>query len=145
MLTNNQMINMLHQAKVRPSVHRLAVLEYVANRQTHPTADEVFTALAADFPTVSRTTIYNSLHTLVEAHLLKELDIESGSAHYDLAQQMPHSHFRCKCCGSIFDMSLPAGLADSVQTGFIVEATELYFSGICPRCAASSTSKQNNH
>ncbi|MCM1108653.1 MAG: transcriptional repressor [Clostridium sp.] len=141
MLSNNQIIDLLQQANIRPSVHRIAVLEYVANRHTHPTADEVFTALIADFPTVSRTTVYNSLHTLVEAGLLKELEIESNSTRYDLARQLPHSHFRCTRCGVIFDMALPAGLNDIVQAGFIVQATELYFSGICPECAAASAKK----
>lgn len=138
MLTTTQMIGMLNKAKVRPSVHRLAVLEYVANRHTHPTADEVYTALSVDFPNVSRTTIYNSLHALVEARLLKELDIESGSTHYDLAPQSPHSHFRCTKCGDIFDMGLPTGLDNIVNSGFVVETTELYFSGMCPKCAAAS-------
>ena len=134
---------MLNQAGVRPSVHRLAVLEYVANRQTHPTADEVYRTLAVDFPKVSRTTIYNSLHTLVEAHLLKELDIENGTTHYDLAPQSPHSHFRCARCGNIFDMGLPAGLGSIVNPGFLVETTELYFSGVCPQCAMASFEKQS--
>lgn len=73
------MIHMLHRANVRPSVHRLAVLEYVANHRTHPTADEVFNRIALDFPNVSRTTVYNSLHTLVDAGVLRELEIESSS------------------------------------------------------------------
>ena len=143
MLTTNHMIGMLTRANVGPSVHRLAVLEYVANRQTHPTAEEVYSALSDDFPNVSRTTIYNSLHVLVEAHLLKELDIDSGSTRYDLFEQAPHSHFRCTKCGAIFDMGLPSGLESIVNAGFRVESTELYFSGICPKCAEASAQNQN--
>ena len=95
MLNSAQLIQTLRHYNVRPSVHRIAVLEYVANNGTHPTADEVFNAIAVVFPSVSRTTVYNSLHTLVEAGVLRELDIESASTRYDLALQTPHSHFRC--------------------------------------------------
>lgn len=139
MLNNAQMIRMLHDHKVRPSVHRLAVLEYVANRMTHPTAEEIFSNIILDFPSVSKTTVYNSLHTLVEAGIIKELDMENSSTRYDLALQTPHSHFRCRRCGTIFDMALPAGLDGIVKTGFKVDSTELYFAGICPGCAETNT------
>ena len=137
MLTNAQMIHMLHDHKVRPSVHRLAVLEYVANRRTHPTADEIFASIAADFPSVSKTTVYNSLHTLVKAGIVKELEIYSSATRFDLALQMPHSHFRCNKCGKIFDMGLPKNLDGIVNPGFKVESTDLYFAGSCPDCTAA--------
>ncbi len=134
---------MLNQAKVRPSVHRLAVLEYVANKQTHPTADEVFSAITSDFPSVSKTTVYNSLHTLVESGVLRELEIESGATRYDLALQLPHSHFRCTRCGHIYDMALPEGLDRMVSPGFRVDTTDLFFAGLCTECIALSEDNQS--
>lgn len=134
MLTDNQITAMLHDAKVRPSVHRMAVLKYVANGKTHPMADEIFNAIAEETPTVSRTTIYNALHTLVEAGLLRELEIESLSVRYDLARQLPHSHFKCKHCSRIFDMALPDGLEKIIAPGFSMESADVYFSGVCPDC-----------
>ncbi len=137
-LSDNQIIRMLQDARVRPSIHRMTVLSYVANRRTHPTAEEIFNAITAEFPTVSKTTVYNSLHTLVEAGLLRELEIESASTRYDLARQTPHSHFRCKCCGKIFDMSLPEQLDSVVAPGFKVDTADLYFNGLCPECAENN-------
>lgn len=134
-ISDNQIIRMLQDSGVRPSVHRMAVLSYVANRKTHPKAEEIFSAIVTEFPTVSKTTVYNSLHTLVEAGLLRELDIESASTRYDLARQVPHSHFRCKRCGKIFDMSLPEKLDSVVAPGFKVDTADLYFNGLCPECA----------
>ncbi len=138
MVSESQMLEMLRQSEIRPSIHRLAVLDYVANRQTHPTAEEVYKAILADFPNVSKTTVYNSLHAMAEAHILRELEIESGSTRYDLALQAPHSHFRCTSCGRIFDMNLPSGLDNMVSPGFKVEATDLFFAGLCPRCAKNN-------
>ena len=138
MMTDVQLIDTLRCSNVRPSVHRLAVLGYIANFSTHPTADEVFNAVSVDFPTVSRTTVYNSLHTLVQAGVIRELEIDSASMRYDLAHQLPHSHFRCTRCGKIFDMSLPDGLENLVKPGFVVQVTDLYFAGICPDCTVLS-------
>ncbi len=139
-LTNGEMIDLLHRSNVRPSLHRLAVLGYVANRRTHPTADEVYSAMVTDFPRMSRTTVYNSLHALVEAGVLRELDIESQSTRYDLAQQIPHSHFRCTACGKIYDMNLPEGLSGVVDPGFKVSATDLFFTGLCAECTVTELS-----
>lgn len=132
--TNTDLIRMLHRAGVRPSAQRLAVLDYIANLQTHPAADEVFVYVSKDFPAMSRTTVYNSLHALVEAGVLRQLEMDGPSTRYDLALLRPHSHFRCKCCGKIFDMGLPAGLERVVAEGFEVDAADLFFAGRCPEC-----------
>lgn len=124
---------MLHDAKVRPSVNRMAVLAYIANRKTHPTAEELFGALAEVYPSLSRTTVYNSLHALVAAGLVRELDMDSV-ARYDLAPQPAHSHFVCERCGKIFDMRLPEGLERAVAPGFGVNFVSLSFKGLCPDC-----------
>lgn len=84
-LDDNRLSDMMHRCGIRPSVNRLAVLSFVANRRTHPSADEIFTELQNKFPSLSRTTVYNTLHTLAAAKLLRELEIESGNRHYDLA------------------------------------------------------------
>lgn len=132
--TNSDLIRMLHRAGVRPSVQRLAVLDYVANLQTHPAADEVYLHVAREFPTMSKTTVYNSLHALVDAGVLRQLELDGPSTRYDLALQEPHSHFRCNRCGKIFDMALPAGIEGVVADGFKVEAADIFFAGRCPEC-----------
>ncbi len=134
--TGNELLQMLHKAGVRPSAQRLAVLDYIANRKTHPAADEVYVHLSHEFPSMSRTTVYNSLHALAEAGVLRPLEIESQSTRYDLAPHMPHSHFRCTACGRIFDMALPPGIESAVTQGFRVATTELCFAGTCPECTA---------
>lgn len=119
---------------MRPSVQRIAVLSHIANERTHPTADELYSVLASKHPSLSRTTVYNSLHALVEAGLVRELEIESGNRHYDLAPQPEHSHFICRICGTIYDMTLPDGLEKMATPGFCIDCVDLYFKGICPNC-----------
>jgi hypothetical protein len=128
----------MHQARIRPSVQRIAVLANIANKRKHPTADEIFTDLVTEYPSMSKTTVYNSLHILVEANLVRELEIESGNKRYDLAPQPPHSHFICRKCGRIFDMELPAGLEKIPATGFSIDSMDVYFKGICQQCNQSN-------
>lgn len=134
-LSDTKLAEMLHRAGVRPSVQRIAILSYVANSHSHPAADEVYTRLASDFPSLSLTTVYNALHILTDAGLLRELDIESERKRYDLAPQPPHSHFICRECGRVFDMMLPMGLdAKPNDSGFSIESVDVYYKGLCPKC-----------
>lgn len=133
---------MMHKAGVRPSAQRMAILRSVAEGHKHPTADEIYREMQEEYPTMSRTTVYNSLHALAEAGLLRELELESGNRRYDFAPQPPHGHLRCICCGRIFDMALPVGLTLTVPYGFSVDSVEIYYRGLCPDCHAKQADKQ---
>lgn len=133
--SDHRITEMIHESGLRPSVQRIAVMSFVANLRKHPTADEIYGALSEKFPSLSRTTIYNSLHALVDAGLIRELEIESGNRRYDLAPQPPHSHFVCKECGKIVDMKMPPQLPDSATPGYRIDSVDVYFKGLCPECA----------
>jgi len=142
-LTDSELIEMMRRAGLRPSLQRLAVLSYVAGRRTHPTPDEIFTEMAPKFPSLSRTTVYNALHALTDAGLLRELDIEAGCQRYDLAPQTPHGHFVCRMCGRIFDMPLPLNIDLGAMEGFRTEAVDFRARGVCPACDAGSHDTDN--
>lgn len=131
--SETELVQLMHERGIRPSVQRLAVLSGVANTTAHPTADEIFTALSPYYPSLSRTTVYNSLRVLVEAGLVRELDVESNIRHYDLAQK-PHGHFMCRVCGSILDMPIPEGIEEVKPKGFEFDCVEVTYHGICPEC-----------
>lgn len=135
-LSDSRIVDMLRRAGIRPSVQRIAVFAYIANERCHPSADDIFTELTARFPSMSRTTVYNALHALIDASLVRELEIESGNMRYDMAPQPSHSHFVCRRCGRIFDMPMPAGVGTSATDGFRVDEVNLFFKGLCPACAA---------
>ena len=85
--TQNKLIEMMNAAGMRPSLQRLATLDCIC-RLGHPTAEEIYADLSPTLPSLSKTTVYNSLHALREQQLLvREIDIESGTCHYDLAPQ----------------------------------------------------------
>lgn len=130
----------MHQRGIRPSAQRIAVLSYVANTRSHPTAEEIYTGLLPLYRSLSRTTVYNSLHALVASGLLKELDIESGNCRYDFALQPDHSHFTCRACGCIIDMKLPDGIEHITTPGYRIDTVDVIFKGLCPDCNRQSAS-----
>lgn len=133
---------MMREAGIQPSMQRLAILELLAAERCHPSAEEIYSRLLPSIPTLSRTTVYNTLHLMAEKMLVHEIEIEPGVTRYDLAMRAPHGHFLCRCCGRIFDIALTVS-PDDVLGDFAADTVDVFCRGLCPECVASSKSANN--
>ena len=93
----------LQQYNIKPSVQRTAVINYLFNNRTHPTVDEIYLALSPAMPTLSKTTVYNTLNLFVERGAVRTLVIDEKNARFDI-DTSDHAHFICKKCGKIYDI-----------------------------------------
>ncbi|MEB1806905.1 MAG: peroxide-responsive transcriptional repressor PerR, partial [Bacillaceae bacterium] len=66
-------IDSLKTTKVRMTPQRHAILEYLYESMTHPTADDIYKALEGRFPNMSVATVYNNLRMFKEVGIVKEL------------------------------------------------------------------------
>ncbi len=128
---------------VRPSLQRVAIMDYLLHHFTHPTVDEVFQGLNKTIPTLSRTTVYNTLRMLSEHHAAQMITIDDHRVCYD-GNVTPHVHFFCKRCGQVTDLfneqaPVVSGLMDI--DGNIVDEAQLYYKGICAECMAREKRK----
>ena len=128
---------LLRAHNIRPSLQRIAVMDYLLTHRTHPTADEIYGALAPHIPTLSKTTVYNTLRLFVEKGAAQMLTIDGRQACFD-GDVRPHAHFFCKRCGRIFDLPLPedmgAGRFPPGPERCCVEEVQLYYRGVCADC-----------
>ncbi|MBV1758480.1 MAG: transcriptional repressor [Dethiosulfatibacter sp.] len=126
--------NLLAQNDIRPSYQRIKILEYLHNNHTHPTADDIFLALIPEIPTLSKSTVYNTLDLFINNDLVKLLSIEDTEARYDILTNN-HGHFKCMSCGEIYNFSIDI---DSITTDelddFLINDKNVYFKGVCPKC-----------
>ena len=76
-------VQLLSKNGIRPSIQRLAVYRYLAENDIHPTADALYLALAPSIPTLSKTTVYNTLKLLEKKHLVRSIAIENDELRYD--------------------------------------------------------------
>jgi Fe2+ or Zn2+ uptake regulation protein len=119
---------------IKPSLHRIKVLQYLLERRNHPTVDMIYKELLGDIPTLSKTTLYNSLNLLVEKGIVTIITIEEGEMRYD-ADTSLHGHLKCIKCGQIYDISLQLSVLDiSGLDKFEVQESHIYFKGLCPIC-----------
>jgi len=124
----------LMEHKVNPSFNRVKVMEYLINQQNHPTADQIYTALKEELPTLSKATIYNSINAFTDAGVVKSIMGEGKEAHYDSVME-PHGHFLCEICRQCYDFDLSNEKFQFKEIdGFIVKDKEVYLRGICKKC-----------
>ena len=142
-MDRQQMAQLLCSRGVRPTQQRLAVYEYLVDHPIHPSVDTVYEAVSVEQPTFSRTTVYNSLHALVQAGLVRELPLCSEERRYD-ACLSPHAHFLCSGCGCIKDVPLASDAVENLLSkgngeldGYLIQGQELSFSGLCAACSTA--------
>ena len=142
-MTQKQMATLMGDRGLRPTTQRLAVYDYLYRHRIHPSAEMVYDALVAQYPTFSRTTVYNSLHALVQAGLVQELAMDTEERRYD-ADTVWHGHFHCRGCGGIADFPLDAAVVQQlIPDGFTAQNQGIYFSGLCPACRSAVPTEEN--
>lgn len=136
---NNNLKEALLKHGISPSYHRLKIYEYLWENRTHPTADEIYNAIIKQIPTLSKTTIYNTLKTLGEKGLVSSITIEDNEVRYD-ADIRFHGHFKCTVCGALYDIDPEYIAADKKNTiakkiqGHLITEKQVYYKGICKKC-----------
>ena len=114
---------------------RLAILEYLDGNKEHPSAEDVYKAVSRKFPTMSLATVYNTLMTLKQRGLVKELTMDPLRMRFD-PQPTPHHHLICMDCRKIIDIHtrLRINLPEMEQEGFEILGNHIEFYGRCPKC-----------
>lgn len=133
--------NILKQKNIKPTYHRLKTLEYIVeNIGTHPTAEMIYDALKDEIPTISMTTVYNTMNSFLDKGLVTSVIITGTEVRYDY-NTSPHHHFQCRKCGKIFNIDVKCSYATGkkkVVNGHKIEKVHGYFKGICRNCSISN-------
>jgi len=131
-------LDKLKSTGVRMTPQRHAILSFLLESMTHPTADEIYRALSDRFPSMSVATVYNNLKVFIEAGLVRELTYGDGSSRFD-ADLSDHYHAICKKCGKIADFEYPPlteiESAAASRTGFKVFGHRMEVYGVCDECS----------
>ncbi len=117
-------------------MQRIAIMEYLMDNPIHPSADDIYTALSPSMPTLSKTTVYNTLKLFSEQGAALMLTIDEKNTNFD-ADTSVHSHFLCKRCGHIYDLKCPEAIkkAENIDMdGHQVSEVHYYYKGICKNC-----------
>ena len=129
-ITNLKTMDVLERLQshhIKPSVQRIAIMDYLMKHRTHPRVYEIYFAISPSLPTLYNTT-------------------DGRNTCYD-AITTPHAHFFCKCCGRIYDL-VPT-VSDShpgemEREGHQIQEIHHYYKGICKHCMQEKGYINNN-
>jgi Fur family transcriptional regulator, ferric uptake regulator len=134
---------LLSEAGLEPTGHRLQVLKVIGDN-THPlSAQEIFDIIRRNRG-INRVTVYRILQTLVDKGLVSR--ISGGRAFYyglaPNARHAPHPHFFCLRCGRM-DCLWPESIGlrlEAFRRVFPgkIENVEVRVDGICKECLRSA-------
>jgi Fe2+ or Zn2+ uptake regulation protein len=128
----------LRDLGLRVTRPRLAVLAAV-HGHPHADTDSIIGAVRADLPEVSHQAVYDSLHTLTDAGLVRRIKPSGSVARYESRTGDNHHHVVCRSCGVIADVDCSVGdtpcLTAADDHGFVIDEAEVVYWGLCPSCA----------
>ncbi len=126
--------NHLSTNNIKPSVQRIKIFEYLHENREHPTVDIIYKDLVGVIPTLSKTTVYNTLKLFVDNGITSTFTIDGNEARYDAIME-DHAHFKCKLCSNVYDVEIEAlKLKFSKLNDFQIDDTNIYLKGICNKC-----------
>jgi len=129
----------LRSARVAPSLQRIAIYHFLAENRVHPTAEEVWSGLRAQYSTLSRTTVQNTLRLFARTGLAQELTIERGELRYD-AETAFHAHLKCEQCGRVLDLTGIVRPSFPSKWESCIRQVAVDCRGICPDCRKKNAS-----
>jgi len=128
---------LLRAADLRVTAPRLAVLAEVA-AHPHATAEEVRRRVHERLGTVSTQAVYDVLHALTDARILRRIEPDGSPGRFELFRGDNHHHVVCRTCGAIGDVPCAVGhapcLTASTNHGFAIDTAEVLYWGTCPSC-----------
>lgn len=128
----------LRRAGLRVTAPRLAVLMSVLGEGQHRDAEAIAAAARGRLGTLSTQAVYDNLHILEDAGLIRRTQPSGHPARYEARVGDNHHHIVCRRCGTTADVDCAIGAAPclepSASHGFVVQEAEVIFWGLCPQC-----------
>lgn len=142
MLTIPDFIDACREKGLNVTYQRIMIYKSLLRTNSHPTAEEIYHDVKAEYPSISLATVYKTLETLAEHELIGKVTPLHDLARYDGDTQQ-HHHLVCLNCRKISDihderfnqLNLPR------KEGFHVSSYRIQFEGLCDDCQFRSNGK----
>jgi len=138
MFAESSLIEHLRQGGLRLTPQRLAICQLLVNNTEHPSAQSIHEQLRQDYPSLSLTTVYNTLEALVRLGAIHNLGNDvGGTVRYD-AETTPHANLICTSCNRIIDFHSPhvQALTNDVtgRSPYRITGARVLYYGLCEQC-----------
>ncbi len=123
---------------IKPSYQRIKIYEYLMQNKDHPTVESIYNALNGQIPTLSKTTVYNTLKIFIDKGIAMAITIDDTEVRFDAFVET-HGHFKCQHCHEVYDFNVNfEGAVGDQLADFEILEQQMFFYGICKNCKEES-------
>ena len=127
-------------AGLKVTHQRLEIYRELLAAQDHPSAEAIYKRLEKRLPSLSLDTVYRTLATFEQLHLVHRIETVESQARYE-AFTARHHHFLCRTCNQVFDFTWQhfdtMQLPDDLSAIGAVDHANVVVHGICAACVQS--------
>ena len=128
------------EAGLKVTHQRTEIYRQLVNQPDHPTAETLHKRLLATLPTISLDTVYRTLTTLEEHHLVARIQTAESQARFE-AVYAPHHHLICSQCKRVVDFQWPVvdtlEPPDDVAQWGQIDSKTIVMYGVCNNCSGT--------
>ncbi len=121
----------------RNTIQRECVLNAVRTLRNHATAEDVYTLVTKEHPSIGKGTVYRNLNILVQEGEITKVEVPGGPDRFDHTLG-EHYHVKCVKCNGISDVEIDEipdlNTCISDTHGIRLLGYDILFKGICPAC-----------
>ena len=133
----SQTATRLRQVGLKVTGPRLVLLTVLEQDRRHPTAEQLYETLRPHHPSLSLSTVYQTLDAFIRTGLCRRVSDTGDRLRVDGTPQ-DHDHAVCRTCGTIFDIDrqlLPLPTPPSqLPDGLTVTGLWVEYEVICAAC-----------
>ncbi len=127
----------LKEKGLRVTPHRLAIYEFFLKNDTPVSVKALYEKLQKTG--IDQVTVYRVVRSLVDASLIKQIDLGEDQAYFEKIDEHDHHHVVCKNCKKIADFTgceiHPIIARALSQTKFSsIDSHSLELFGLCKKC-----------
>lgn len=138
--TTEDIKGLLREHGLRITAPRIIVLEALQGGARHMSAEEIYGAVLAQYPSVNLVTVYRTLESFEERGLASRVELGDKLTRWEWTGDA-HHHLVCRRCGDVVELDdkpfqrLAEDLAQA--RGVRADVRHLALPGLCAACAAS--------
>lgn len=130
----------LRDAGLRVTAPRMTALSVIAEQQ-HVDVETLAAAVRERLGTVSKQAVYDVVHVLTDAGLVRRVAPAGRGARYEIEHHDNHHHLLCRECGALVDVPcavdhVPCLMPPNTR-GATIEAADVMYHGLCPACSGT--------
>ncbi len=120
------------------SKQRKRIIDIIKNMDNYPNAEEIYISVKKDDSSISRSTVYRNLNSLVKNGIISQILVSNGPVRYDYIEGKSNiGYIECIMCNKIFEFQYDYNSTKNElfkKTGVEILENGIIIKGICETC-----------